>query len=241
MLKLTQTEMSLIKPYFTTNEIHKYYGNNQNKYWLIYTSSEFKNPEKIKPFSNLKKHLDKFSKVITSDNKPYGLHRTRKETFFVGEKIIALRKCSKEPIFTYTDFDCYVSATFYIIKTGRINLKYLTALFNSKLIAFWLKYKGKMQGNNFQIDKAPILSIPIKNIENTKLFEIVVDQILDLKEQNEETTLLENQIDLMVYKLYELTYKEVKIVDAEFDNVLSEFDLSKEDYERMSVEELGAL
>ena len=32
----------------------------------------------------------------------------------------------------------------------------------------------------------------------------------------QDTTDLENQIDVMVYKLYELTYEEVKIVDPEF-------------------------
>jgi adenine-specific DNA-methyltransferase len=39
------------------------------------------------------------------------------------------------------DFNSYVSATFYVIKTDRINLKFLTALLNSELIAFWLKNK----------------------------------------------------------------------------------------------------
>jgi len=43
----------------------------------------------------------------------------------------------------------------------------------------------------------------------------------------------------MVYKLYELTYEEVKIVDPEFDNVFVDFGLSTEDYERLSVEELA--
>ncbi|MBC8527172.1 MAG: hypothetical protein H8D22_10055 [Candidatus Cloacimonetes bacterium] len=40
--------------------------------------------------------------------------------------------------------------------------------------------------------------------------------------------LLENQIDIMVYKLYELTYEEVKIVDTEFDKIMS-----RERYERL--------
>ena len=33
------------------------------------------------PYPNLKAHLDKFIPVITSDNKPYGLHRAREEQF----------------------------------------------------------------------------------------------------------------------------------------------------------------
>ena len=45
----------------------------------------------------------------------------------------------------------------------------------------------------------------------------------------------------MVYKLYELTYDEVKIVDSEFDKVLASFGLSKADYEQMSVEELSKI
>ncbi len=39
----------------------------------------------------------------------------------------------------------------------------------------------------------------------------------------------------MVYKLYELTYEEIKIVDENVDKVLASFVLSKADYERMSV------
>lgn len=111
-------------------------------------------------YPNLKKHLEQFNKIITSDNRPYGLHRARNEKFFKGEKIISLRKCI-EPSFTYTDFPCYVSQTFNVIKTDRVNLLYLTALLNSRLVRFWLKHRGKMQGQNFQVDKEPLLAIPL--------------------------------------------------------------------------------
>jgi predicted nucleic acid-binding Zn-ribbon protein len=50
-----------------------------------------------------------------------------------------------------------------VIKTDRINQKYLTGILNSNLIAFWLKYKGKMQGNNYQIDKTPLENLPLIN------------------------------------------------------------------------------
>ena len=51
----------------------------------------------------------------------------------------------------------------------------------------------------------------------------------------------DNQIDLMVYKLYELTYEEAKIVDPDFDKVLNQFGLIPAEYERMNVEELAGL
>jgi len=219
-LCLTEEEMQLIKPYYTTKNFEKYYANSENSEWIIYTDSKFNKKETIIPFPNIKDHLDKFKDVITSDNKPYGLHRARDERFFIGEKIIVQRKCPKEPIFTYTDFNCYVSATFYVIKSNRVNHKFLTGLLNSKLCAFWLRYKGKMQGYNYQIDKEPLLNIPIKTIPNTKPFELLVDKIIAKKETGEDTTAEEQEIDIMVYKLYDLTYDEVKIVEPEF--VLSE-------------------
>ena len=212
-LNLTEKEQELIKPYYSTKNFSKYYGNPVNTEWIIYTGSEFKRKEAIKPYPNIKAHLDKFQKVITSDNKPYGLHRTRVESFFKGEKIIVQRKCPNEPIFTYTDFDAYVSATFYVIKTSRVNQKYLTTLLNSKLIAFWLKFRGKMQGNNYQLDKEPLINIPIKNIDKIKPYERIVDKILTLKKSGKDTTDLEREIDQMVYKLYGLTNEEIKIVE----------------------------
>lgn len=229
-LGLTKDELKLIKPYYANSEqLGKYYGEIKNRLWIIYTTSDFKNPDKIKPFPNIKKHLDKFKDVITSDNKPYGLHRSRDEKFFVGEKIISLRKCS-EPTFTFTDFDCYASATFYIIKTERINQKYLTAFLNSKLVAFWLKHKGKMQGNIYQVDKEPILGIPIFDCKDKATKEQIikcVEQLLQLNADLKTETLpnkieqIKNRIDhtesktnQIFYELYNLTIDEIKLIET---------------------------
>ncbi|ECH5301816.1 class I SAM-dependent DNA methyltransferase [Campylobacter coli] len=220
-LNLLKNEKILLKPIFESDNIQKYFVKRYNYFWVIYTNSSFKNPNSMDDYPNLKKHLDKFQNVITSDNKPYGLHRARDEKFFTGSpRIVALRKCVGEPKFSYVDFDCYVSATFYVIKTQRINVKYLTAILNSKLIAFWLKHKGKMQGNNYQIDKEPLLNIPIVTInsKNQKIADELinlVDEILKAKEQNKNanTQELENKINSLVYKLYNLTEDEIKIIE----------------------------
>lgn len=216
-LNLLENERELIKPYFTSEQFSRYYASSSNKLWLIYTSSKFKNSEEIKPYPNIKKHLDQFQTVITSDNKPYGLHRTREERFFKGEKIITLRKCAGKPVFTYTNFDSYVSATFYVIKTERLNQKYLTGLLNSKLIEFWLKNKGKMQGNNFQLDKEPLVNIPLIEIQKSEQQPFInkVDQILSLKKDNPaaDISAIEREIDEMVYTLYGLSEDEIEIVE----------------------------
>ena len=217
-----KNELALLKPSYSTEELHKWYGDPKNEEWVIYTDSSFKYPKNIKAYPNIKAHLDKFRKVITSDNLPYGLHRAREERFFIGEKIIAVRKCA-EPTFTYTDFDCYVSATFYVIKTERIHSKYLTAILNSKLVAFWLRNKGKMQGNNYQIDKEPLLAIPIFKPSNQEQRSVssLVDRILLTTKGDDypanptkqaKAKEYERQIDQMVYKLYGLTLEEIAVV-----------------------------
>ncbi|WQU15986.1 Eco57I restriction-modification methylase domain-containing protein [Helicobacter pylori] len=220
-LKLSQKEMKLLKPSYETAEIMKYLTLSQNQHWIIYTDSSFKNPKSMDDYPNLKKHLDRFKEVITSDNKPYGLHRARDERFFTGNpRIIVLRKCAKEPIFSYVNFDCYVSATFYIIKTKRFDSKFLVGLLNSLLIRFWLKHRGKVQGNNYQIDKEPLMNIPLIKITKSNQptadkITALVDKILKSKAKDPKanTQRSEKEIDALVYQLYNLTDEEIKIIE----------------------------
>lgn len=212
---LGDRELALIKPSYTTKELIKWYGNKSNQEWAIYTDSSFRNPQKMESYPNIKNHLDKFKAVISSDNQPYGLHRSRDEKFFKGSKIIVARK-SAIPTFTYTDFDSYVSATFNVIKTDRVDLKYLTAILNSKVVSFWLKYKGKMQGSNYQIDKEPILEIPIFVSNEDKQKELIklVDDIISARkiDGRAEVRDIENQIDELVMDLYGLNEEEKEII-----------------------------
>ena len=200
-LQLNQKEKEIVKPFYTTNELNRYWGSDKNSLWVIYTDSKFKDERNIKPCPNIKRHLDRFRNIITSDNWPYGLHRARNEYFFNGEKIISLRKCAK-PTFTFTDFDCYVSQTFFIIKSNRINQKYLTAILNSKIIEFWLRYKGKMQGNLFQVDKAPLLEIPIYKSDNQSYLSQLADFVIHLGKQGSEIYFFESIINAVVFNLY---------------------------------------
>ena len=215
-LQLSENELKLIRPYYTTEQIHRYYSNPENKLWVIYTDSSFKNQRSMDNYPNLKKHLDRFASVVTSDNKPYGLHRAREEKFFKGEKVIVQRKCVGRPSFSYSNFDCYVSATFYIIKSERFNAKFLLGLLNSKLITFWLKNKGKMQGDNYQLDKEPLLQIPIPSVSLEEQQPVIsfINEILAIKQESPttDTNALENEIDKLVYELYELTKEEIGII-----------------------------
>jgi adenine-specific DNA-methyltransferase len=211
--EFTEKEFELLKPYYSTKELVKYTNTYKNKYWIIYTKKGIN--KTIAKYPNIKKHLDNFTDIITSVNKPYGLHRTRNEQIFIGEKILSQRKCTS-PTFTYTDFPCYVSRAFLIIKTYRINNKYLTSLLNSKIIEFWLLHKGKLQGNLYQIDKYPLLHIPIFKTDEKNRSSIIFlfDRILSEKKSNPMayTTPLEAEIDARVAHLYNLTEEEYSLI-----------------------------
>lgn len=221
--KFLAKEKEIIKPYFTTDQLQKYFGSPENTHWIIYTKSDINKPDKktkkvpLDSYPKIKQHLDTFKSVITSDFGPYGLHRAREQYFFEGEKIMVTRKCPKEPIFTYTDFDCFVSQTFFVIQSNRINLKYLTGLLNSKLVAFWLRKKGKMQGNAYQLDKEPLLEIPIYKPADKDANEIakLVDKIISLKQQGKDSSEQEKKIDELVYKLYDIKPDEQKIIEGQ--------------------------
>ena len=71
-----------------------------------------------------------------------------------------------------------------------------------------------------------MINLPIPQIAKSeqKPFEEIVDIILAKKERGEDTAAEELQIDIMVYKLYGLTYAEVKTVAPAFP-------LTKKEYE----------
>ncbi|EDO9354368.1 class I SAM-dependent DNA methyltransferase, partial [Campylobacter coli] len=224
-LNVCEYEKKYLKPLYEVEHFGKYYFNKNNSKQLIYTT---KNNSKKENIPTIIKHLQKFRSIMDNRRENlnkrldfYHLHWARDERFFEsGEKIVSVRKCI-EPIFSYLNNEAYVMLSLNVIKTQRINVKYLTGLLNSKLVAFWLKHKGKMQGNNYQIDKEPLLNIPIvdTNSKNEKLADELinlVDEILKAKEQdkNANTQELENKINSIVYKLYNLTEEEIKIIEG---------------------------
>lgn len=211
-LQLSDSEMSLIRPYYMTEDLMPF-DRKKNKYWIIYTTSKFNTANSLDKFPNIKKHLKPYLPIFTSDFKPYGLHRSREEVFFEGEKILVQRKCVGKPLFYYFKGSSYVSQTFNIIKTERFDNKFLTALLNSNIVHFWLKHKGKRQGLNFQIDTVPLMQIPL-----TSDLEIEGEVLSFIKQYQRKLICYEelmSNINSLIYKLYSLTKKEIQIIESD--------------------------
>lgn len=215
--KLSASESKYIKPIYEPYLIDKYFINDYDKEIIYITKKNFKNDA-----PKLISHLEKFREIMDDRRENQQgklsfnhLHWPRDEYFFEkGEKILSVRKCAV-PTFAYTQEEAYVMMSFNVIRSKRINLKYLTGLLNSRLIAFWLRKKGKMQGNAYQLDKEPLLEIPIYKPADKDANEIakLVDKILSLKQQGKDSSEYEKKIDELVYSLYGLTKAEIKLVE----------------------------
>jgi adenine-specific DNA-methyltransferase len=112
----------------------------------------------------------------------------------------------------------FVNSVFMI--TGS-NLKYLCAIFNSKIIRYYLTFLFSSEEEYTYASKETMEKIPIPPIthENQSLvaqIESLVDQILARKRgnPNADTRDLERAIDDIVYRLYDLTPDEIRLVEG---------------------------
>ncbi len=186
---LNEREKQYLKPLIEATEVERYYFPAKHTQEIIYFTKKNFNGESC---PTLVSHLEKFKEVMLERRETksgqmefFHIHWARNEKFFKdGSKILSIRKC-KIPTFVFTEKEAYVTGKFYVLKTDSLNMKYLTALLNSKLIAFWLKHKGKMQGDNYQIDKEPLLALPIIEPSQEKQTEIAefVTQIIENKQK----------------------------------------------------------
>jgi len=227
--KYNKKEKELLKVFYTnasgtTDEMIFYLSNK-----VITSLPEDLYPNLYSRLLEYKTELKGRREVLSGQIKWFHLQWPRNEEFFrKGDKIIAQIR-SQKPNFYFTSNEYYVSRAVNIVKSKRINLKYLSLLLNSNLTYFYYKNRGASQGNILKFDKGPLLTIPIKITENTMKFETYFDSILQLKEEGKSTSAIQNEVDILIYRLYELSYDEVKVIDPEFS-------LSKEEYEKISLE-----
>ena len=162
----TVEERAFLKSLYDPTDVDRYAVVKKTSRRIIYSSKAALGGGTLP--ARLVQHLKKYREIMRErrENKTgqiddYHLHWPRDPRVFEpGPKILCVRKC-EAPTFAYTEDEAYVMMAFNVIRTDRIDNLFLTGLLNSRLVRFWLRHKGKMQGNNFQLDKEPILAIPI--------------------------------------------------------------------------------
>ncbi|TWO27899.1 DUF7149 domain-containing protein [Campylobacter insulaenigrae] len=114
-----------------------------------------------------------------------------------------------------------VNTIHQIVCKQEIPNKYVLALLHSKFLNWYcyrFTFAKAIRTFQFSAEMANRIPIPKINSKNEKLANklvSLVDEILNLKEQdkNANTQELESQIDKIVYKLYNLTTDEIKIIE----------------------------
>lgn len=143
------------------------------------------------------------------------LHRPREERIFLAKEKIILPRRSTKIICTIDNSQYYLLNTAYIVlpKKNNLDLFYILALLNSKLMDFY--YKNLYFGWQITIPALNSLPILIGTQQQQKEIVILIDKIFALKKQNKDMDIenIESQIDNLVYKLYDLSPEEIKIVE----------------------------
>ncbi len=78
---------------------------------------------------------------------------------------------------------------------------------------YWLKHKGKKQGEMLQVDKEPIIDLPICIPNDYSSYLTLIDQIISLRTSSGDSSELEKQLDQMIYVLYELSTDEIDNIE----------------------------
>ncbi|EOZ7912037.1 class I SAM-dependent DNA methyltransferase [Campylobacter coli] len=197
--------------------------------WVIGTFPSLKID--IEQYPALKQYLSQFLPRIEQSGEKGCRKKTSNKWFETQDNIAYYEEFEKEKIvypettqgayFVYDNKGIFLEKTAFFIVCE--NLKYLLGLLSSNLITYY--YKNFSQGcklgtKGYQYNKHALENLPIPKI-NSKNQNIVdelinlVDEILKAKEQdkNANTQELENKINSLVYKLYNLTEEEIKIIE----------------------------
>lgn len=111
-------------------------------------------------------------------------------------------------------------STEILISKSGLNLKIALAILNSRLIRFYIKQTysvlGIDGGINFTTNLIEDLPVPnLDVLDRQESLIKLIDQILVIKNNdvNSDTNELESQLDQIVYRLYNLTPEEIKIIE----------------------------
>ena len=217
----------IIKPILRGKDIKRYKAEFADL-WLIlakYRSSEYlqsKYPAIYKRLLTYKPKLEKRGQCryggkgnlgqhhwLELDNNPSDSYLEE----FEKEKIVWNRIASAKE-FSLIEKGVLIQDSMHFIVGN--NLKYLCSLLNSKAIKWllFLTIGDAVGGNAGNADNIKNLVLPPLTEAKQQPFVTLAEQIIAKKEKGLDTTDLEKQIDEMVYKLYDLTKEEIKIVEG---------------------------
>ncbi|WP_221410173.1 TaqI-like C-terminal specificity domain-containing protein [Albibacterium bauzanense] len=239
LITLDPKSADIIRPILRERDI-KRYSHEFADLWLIYIPWHFPlhNDPTVKGASLIAEqafenqypyiyaHLLKYHVELSNRNKSetgiryewYALQRWGANYWedFSKQKII-WKIIGDQMAFSMDSSNLMVNNACYILTGG--NLKYLLAVLNSRIIK-WYSYLTNMNKTgvgDMQIGAQNVILFPIPRISDAEQKSIseLVQGILTMKENNEETTKFEADIEILTYELYGLTKEEIAFIEAQ--------------------------
>jgi len=239
LIKNNKKNSKIISPLLRGRDVHNYYIDKQNRYLInTYNGKLVKkydaNTEKYyreridridveKDYPAIFEYLKQFENELRKRD-DQGEHWTNHrncayQNLFFQEKIIYPETTGRRSEFFLDTENFMIDKTCFMI-TGE-NLKFLLGVLNSKLIEFYFENEGRLIGQSAiqyskqYIEKIPIPLITDDNIVTVSKIEKLVNLILEKKEKDKQVDISKetDEIDKLVYQLYDLTDEEIKIVE----------------------------
>ena len=116
----------------------------------------------------------------------------------------------------------YFGGKVNVLYDFKVDKRYILGLLNSKLMSYFYAQKyfaSHMQGGAFGFDTLSVGNLPIQkpNSANQSLVDEIinlVDRIIEGKKSGIDMRELEEEVDRLVYELYELSEEEIKIIEG---------------------------
>ncbi|SUW97906.1 type II restriction-modification enzyme [Campylobacter jejuni subsp. doylei] len=199
--------------------------------WVIGTFPSLK--INIEQYPALKQYLSQFLPRIEQSGEKGCRKKTSNKWFETQDNIAYYEEFEKEKIvwnpvsgeylFSYIKEHIFFNNSLFMMTLDVFSLKYILAFMNSNCYKWLITLKTNLiqtgsyaYGAKDKIERLPIPKINSKNEKLANELISLVDEILKAKEQdkNANTQELENKINSLVYKLYNLTEEEIKIIEG---------------------------
>ena len=232
-----QFETSIVRKNVKNSDIHKYtYSDRGNV--LLYTDNNTIIEKYPKVYEYLFQHYDDLvcrNEVSQGLYPWYRFDRPRKKEIFDAVEKIIVPYRAEHNRFAYDNQQCFNDGgdirAIVIKKESNFSILFILGLLNSTLIDWYFSFIGKPKGKVREYFNRPLSEIPIPRATNKQQEPIIfqINSILSVKNENQrnDTSNMENEIDILVYHLYGLTYDEILIVDPETP-------ITREEYEKRS-------
>lgn len=201
------------------NPYDKYRGQSENVISTRAYHSSMKKDETFVPELKGKHVASYFYKWDSKHFISYGnwLAAPRDPKFFKGARLVFREIIGERFVCAVIEEDFVIDRSLYIAlpKDSNIDIYFVLGVLCSKLLVWLFKYEKNEFDDLFpKIRLEEFKKLPFPKLRNEKAISRLAKQVTNLKKHNADSKTQEQQIDQLVYKLYDLTEEEIKIVES---------------------------